>query len=262
MKFSKVHSILLIAALLLGGIVFSSILHPVSAQTAQPTSTTTPVSPSTPTDPQIQALQSTIATQQVQIDQLQRDHLQEVKDRQFDVRDLLWKWGIAVAVVTAVMSILTWVGRNSLQNLQKDWEYRSEKILNRAIYKLDLSNLRIYLPVDENSKDIRRLLLQRKFENIQLYGDFNEFKNGILIVSLKGKDETQQTEILDNFKSFIDTQKPSPANAGFIVYCPDGIKVPPKIMGCHENLVTANYLSTVISSIFTVGRGIEIVPSK
>jgi hypothetical protein len=209
-------------------------------------------------NPTIAVLENTIATQQIQINQLNTRLTDEERERKYYDRDIFWKWGISAALATAVISILTWVGRKSLQDLQNDWQRDSQKILDKAIYKLDLSNLPIYLPSGENLENIHRLLQLRKFEKVGFYKTLGEFEHGVLIVSLKGKDDKQQAEILDKFKDFIDSQNPSAANTGFIIYAPAGIRVPPEIMECHDNLVTANYPATVVSSIFTVGRGIEI----
>jgi len=247
MKLSKFRSTFFIATLLLGGIAFTLAGQSVSAQGVSPTAT--------PTVNIVPTLQSVIATQQADIDKL----VDEERDRKYYDRDIQWKWGILAAVGAAVTWILTWVGKNSLQSLQLGWEQRSQKILDKAIYKLDLGNLPIYLPAGEKLENIHNFLQRRKFEALKFYNHFDEFERGILIVSLKGKDENQQAEILGKFKDFIETKNPGMSDSGFIIYAPGRIRVPDDIMECHDNLVTANYPATVVSSIFSVGRGIEIV---
>jgi len=262
MKMSKVHTILVILMLLFGGVLFSSVLNPVSAQTAQPTDTPTP-------NPTIVALENIIATQQILLEAQSRTISNTADDLSRAEKDWQWKWGIAGLVLGALGSILASIGVSSvtdfkkkISELEKEWDKRSALALNYAVYKLDMSNIPILLPADENVGSIRRLLQQRKFEKIKYYKNYNELEGGVLVVSLKGKNEEEQKKTLDKFKDFIETQLPSAITTGFIIYSPDRITVPTEIMNCHDNLVTANYPATVISSIFTVGRGIDIPNPK
>lgn len=264
MKFAKVHSALLIAALLLGGVIFSSVLQPVSAQTVQPTAT--PIAVSTPVDPAVSALQSTVATQQVQIDQLQRDLAQETRNREFDVRDLVWKWGIAAAIATAVIGILTWIGKYSLSDLQNKWQRESQRTLDQAIFKMDPSNLPIYLPSGEKLEELHNVLQKRRFGKVSFYDKLSEFTvidcQGVIIISLKDKNDSEQKTILGNLKDFIQQQKPVSSKTGFIIFAPGDITVPKDVTGSYDNLVTANYPATVVNMVFAVGRGLDIVPNK
>jgi hypothetical protein len=269
MKISKANTILIIVTLLFGGVLFSSVSSPVFAQTAIPSSTPTP-------NPTISALEDVIATQQVQISTLEREQLWEAKERDIGFRDINSQWKAWLAFVGIAGSVLAIIGIKSVRDLwdtikkakkdwqeninglEKEWEKRSEIALDRAVYKLDMANIPILLPVDENIGSIHNLLQQRKFEKVVYYKNFTDLKDGILVVSLKGKNEDEQKKILDHFKEFIKLCNPSAVNTGFIIYSPDGIKVPSDVLMCHDNLVAANFPSTVVSSIFTVGRGIDI----
>jgi len=273
MKMSKVHTILVITMLLLGGVVFSSAASPVSAQTTPSTDTPTP-------NPTVMALENRVATQEAKIDSLEREQIFEARERDIGFRDINSKWQSWLTFFGIAGGILALVGiksardlwnaiqkaeqdwKNNVEKLEKEWEKRSEVALDSAVYKLDMANIPIFLPADENVGSVHRLLQQRKFDNIRYYKEYNEFESGVLVVSLKGKDEEAQKETLGKFKEYIETQKPSAIATGFIVYSPDGIKVPANVQNCHDNLVAANFPSTVVSSIFTVGRGIEIAPPK
>ncbi len=273
MKVSKVHTILIIAMLLFGGVVFSSVSSPASAQSATPTTTPT-------INPTISALEAVVATQQIKIATLEREQLWEAKERDIGFRDINSQWKSWLAFFGIAGSVLAIVGiksvrdlwdtikkakkdwQDNLKGLEKEWEKRSEIALDRAVYKLDMANIPILLPADENVGSIHRLLHQRKFENVVYYKDFTEFEDGILVISLKGKNEDEQKKTLDQFIEFIKLRKPSAVNTGFIIYSPDGIKVPSDVLIRHDNLVTANFPSTVVSSIFTVGRGIDIAIPK
>jgi hypothetical protein len=251
-------------------ILFSTVTFSVGAQ-GNPTATPQPT-----VNPTIAALENVIATQRVKIDTLERELGFEAKEREIGLRDINSQWKIAVAIVGIAGVILAVFGFRSLRdvwnaiekarndwkenvrNLETEWEQRSKAALDIAVYKLDLGKLPIYLPLDEDVSRIHRLLKLRKFEKVIYYKKFEEFTHGILIVSLKGKDERQQGETFTAFKKFMEARNPSAEESGFILYCPDRITAPPDVMSCHDNLVTANYPATVVSSIFTVGRGIEI----
>jgi len=257
MKISKVHTILVITMLLFGGVIFSSVLNPVSAQTAQPTETPNVV----PT------LQSVIATQQIQIEQLQRELAFETRNREYDVRDTRWIWGIAVAIVTAAISFLSWIGKKSLKDLQDTWDQKSQQLLDEAIFRLDPSNLPIYLPSGEGLEGLHDTLQKRRFGKVRFYSSLiNELNKdncqGVIVISLKDKDESDQSKILSDLTKFIETQLPDGSKTGFIIFAPGDIRVPPKITGGYDNLVTANFPATVVSMVFAVGRGLDIVPNK
>lgn len=270
MKLSGFRSVFFIAALIIGGLFVALANQPVSAQSAPPTPTPTPGIVST--------LQSVIATQQIRIEALEREQGFEAKEREIGFRDInsQWKSWFAIAGIAVFAAGIFGVkGMRDLwqaletanqqwaehiKSMKAEWEKRSQIALDQAIYRLDLANIPILLPVNENVGSIHRLLQQRKFEKIGYYKSFDELKVGILVVSLKGKNEEEIKKTLEQFKEFIELWRPNTANTGFIIYSPDGIKVPPDVLGCHDNLVTANFPSTVVSSIFTVGRGIEIIP--
>ena len=227
---------------------------------AQPSPPSTPI----PTEiPAVATLESKLATQQVDISSLQYNLSVEQRDREYYVRDLQWKWGIAAAIGTAVIALLTWTGLNELKKLQEKWQTKSEKILNKAIYKLDIAKLPIYLPANENLENVHQLLKRRKFEAVEFYEDgYEEIKQGVILLSLKDKDDQQQKALLAKYGEYLQGKKPDPAKIGFILYAPGGIRVPPQYMDCYENQVTANYLSTVVSNVFTIGRGIDITPPQ
>lgn len=270
MKIFRLPIVILSIVLLLGLVLLSRQITPVIAQ-GNPTETPTP-------NPTIVVLENNIATQQVKIDSLEREQAFEAREREIGLRDINSQWKSWLAIVGTAGAILAIFGIKSIRDLwntiakanqdwaenikklESEWEKQSQIALDQAVYKLDLAKLPILLPVNENVGAIHRLLQLRKFEKVVYYKNFSELDKGVLIVSLKDKNEEQRKEILGIFKDFIESREPSPSDTGFIIYSPDGIKVPPEVTGCHDNLVTANYPATVVSSIFTVGRGIELTP--
>lgn len=227
---------------------------PVRAQ-ANPTATPTP-------NPTIEALEDKLAKQQDEINAIKDQLTDEERDRKYYDRDLQWKWGISGAIATAVIGFLTWAGIKQFKDLQENWVRSSQKILDKAIYKLDLSKIPVYLPAGEKLEHIHRLLQMRKFEKVGFYNNFDEFSEGVLVVSLAGKEEAERSKILDEFKKFIKNTRPSIAKSGFIIFAPGGIRVPDEVTNCHDNLVTANYPATVVSMMFVVGRGMDITPPE
>jgi hypothetical protein len=246
----------MIILFLLAMILYIRPSSPVQAQS----NITATVSPTI--DPAIVVLENKLATQQVQIDDLTRNLTNETHDREYYDRDLQWRWGILAAIATAVISILTWLGVSNFKEIQTKWEIRSNKILDKAIYKIDLGKLPIFLPVGEKIENIYTLLQHRKFEKMIFYESLDECGSGIIVLSLRDKNIQEQTEILQKMETFIDTKHPSSSDTGIIIFAPGDIKVAPKYMNCFENLVTAKYPATVVSDIFVVGRGMDITPPE
>ena len=251
MKYSKVHYALLIATLLMGGVFFLSVLQPVSAQTVQPT----PVPNAT--DPAIPTLQAVVATQQVQINQLQRDLQYETQNRQFDTRDIKWTWGIAVLIATLVIGFLSWLGIQNFKDLQEQWNRKSQKLLDQALYKFDPSNLPIQLP--NSAVKIHRLLSLRQLGKIEFYDDYENLKDnklqGIIVISMLDKDQLADDEA--RYQKFIQSRKLDSSTTGIILYAGTN-KVSEDTQTAFDNMVTANYPATVVSNILVVGRGLKI----
>jgi len=212
-------------------------------------------------------LQASISTQQIQIEQHQRDLAFETRDREYDMRDIRWKWGIASTVVAAIFSILSWFGMKSSKDLQDVWKRKAQQMMDDATFKLDPSNLPIYLPSGEGLEGLHDTLQKRRFGKVSFYGNLiDEFNKGncqgVIVISLKDKKEKEQEKILSDFQSFIEQQLPDSSKTGFIIFAPGDIRVPPKVTGSYDNLVTANFPATVVSMVFAVGRGLDIVPNN
>ena len=240
---------------------------PNSAQ-AQGNETPTP-SP----NPTIIALENQIATQEAQIEELKDQITDEKGDREYFDRDIQWQFGIAGTISTAIIALLAFLGLSNIKDIRTkmgemtdswfekieiEWEKRSQVLLDEAIYKIDIGNLPIYLPANEGMEEMFTLLRRRNFNNITFYKELEEFSQGICLLSLEDKNETEQEEILNKFKSFIDEKKPSSIDIGFIIYAPRGVRVSDEVMGYYDNLVTANYPATVLSMIFVTARGLDI----
>lgn len=229
-------------------------------------------------NPTIVELENQIATQRAEIEDITDRLTDEERDRKYFDRDIQWQFAIAGVISSAIIALLAFAGFSNLKDLRTklkertdswfekidvEWEKRSQILLDKAIYKIDIGNLPIYLPTGEGlEKNIFRLLKQRSFDNIDFYEKLDDFSEGIFIISLAEKNEEERKEILDNFKSFIDTNEPSGKKVGFIIFAPGRIRVPDDVMGYYDNLVTANYPTTVLSMVFVIARGLDIQPPE
>jgi len=279
MKVSKVHTILVIAMLLFGGVVFSSVLSPVSAQTAQPTVTPTII---TPPDPVLSAIQTTLTAQQTQLDDLNHQVAWEKGERELLAKGMEWKWGLAGAVVGSIVTILSWLGinsitsaKNSMQKTEKDfakqvkeieekweshiakqegkWEVKSEKNLNKLLEKFDLTNLPIYIPKEQGNLR-RRLELSDLRHDEYTSLDKLPSTSGVIVVRI---DSIQDQEI---FRDFVKKNSPDPQKTAFVLFAnPNAVEA--ETFGCYDNLVAANFPPTVVSNILAIGRGLQIEES-
>lgn len=215
--------------------------------------------PPTPTpNPTFVSLENLIATQQIQLDTLNKKIEDETRDRIYFDRDIGWKWGISATVATIIISLLAFLGVKSLKDLQHLWGKQSQTILNKAIYKLDLENMPVYLPMDQNLENIHSYLQRRKFGKLGFYKKLEDVKKGVIIISIQGMDEQNQNLVYQKLIRYVKESKPDSTEIGIIIYSPGGLKIPNNIMECYENLVSANFLTTIASNIFVVARGIDL----
>lgn len=271
MKMSKVHTILVIAMLLSGGVVFSSVLNPVSAKTDPPTATPTP-------NPTITRLENIIATQQIQIQDQGRTINNIADDLSRAEKDWQWKWGIAGAIVGALGTILASLGISNLTDfkktlkdfdkkfteqldqlgtkwekhtavLEESWEKRSAENLNHLLERFDLRNLPIFIPKGSGNL-LRRLelsgLRHDEYESLASLPS----TNGVIVVKF-GNSEDQRS-----FREFVENTGLNPQKTAFVLFA-EPSSVEKDTIRCFENLVIANFPATVVSNILAIGRGLE-----
>jgi hypothetical protein len=273
MKISKVHTILLIAILLFGGVVFSSVLRPVSAQTAQPTDT--PSIP--PPNPTTSATQTTLTVQQTDLKNLEDQLAIETAYRELLAKEMEWNWGLGGAVIGSIITILSWMGINSITSAKKSmekaekdfakqvkeieekweshiarqedkWESQSKKNLNKLLEKYDLANLPIYIP--KETGDIRRRLELSGLGHKE-YQAFQDVVNLTGVIVVKFNDTMNQKA----FRDLMVLNRPNPQKTAIVIYSK---LVEDETRDCFENLVIGNFPATVVSNILAVGRGLEI----
>ena len=265
-------------AVLSGGFLFLAFTFLMAISTpasAQGNPTATAIDPTV--NPTIVAFESVIATQQVQIDELKRNQSYEIRDREYEIRDLKWKWGIAAALGGAAILIASWFGisglkdlrtkleetkanwKSNVERLEKEWERNSQRLLDKAIYRLDPGNLPIKLPA--GATPLHQLLTRREIGKIEFYNSLDDLTHedlgGVIVVSMTEKEQLATME--DKFRQFVQRTKPDPALTGIVLYTGPN-RVSDETTMLFDNLVTANYPGTVVSNIFVVGRALKIEP--
>ena len=226
-------------------IVAPSLTVETSTNTPTPQSTSTPVS---------QEITNILSTQQIQIDELQRNLSYESKERDLFMQDINNKFNIYIGVFTIIVGIFTFIGYESIKDFKKTWKNWTESELRKEVNKIDIDNLDIFLPEENCNENIERLLKTKRFKNIKKYYSFEEISQGILIVCIPEKDPQDEFTALENY---IIKKKPQSKYLGIIVYSPK-IQVPKDLLLSFDNIVAANFPATAVSNIFSVARGIEI----
>ena len=188
------------------------------------------------------------------------------------------------------------VGIKTYNDLEKLINEEVRRALDKALYHLDPTNLRIWIvsyekkvtfkgdsslddkgkpKLDENKRPIFETInsnvadeMKNVCERVQLTGLLN-FKNlsqpdhrcfdGVTVLPIF------DLEMEENFRDFLDRNKANldPRRAAFVLYTRDHFGSQTKTLAKYANLATANMLPTVTSMILTVGRGLsEALMSK
>lgn len=245
-----------------------------------------PVSLPTSTPNPIPTLQTMIATQQVQIDEQERQITYAHKDISRVAEDWQWKWGVVGMIVGAIGTILASAGFNSvtdmkkrltslekdfakqlkqtddkwekqLTELERNWEERSTHRMNYLLEKFDLRKLPIYIPNGEGRLKRRLELSGLTAEEYTELGLLT-VQEGVIVVKFSRPDD-KDSDPRDQFefRNFVEVAGLDPNKVAFVLFAePSSVK--PATINCFENLVIGNFPATVVSNILAVGRGLQI----
>lgn len=188
-------------------------------------------------------------------------------DQNFNLRALEWKLDqklIMLGGVAFLISLAAGVlGIKSYNDLDKVVQEKVGKEIDKALYQLDPTNLSIFVPELDISKDKKEMekvwdrLDLTGLKNLNWYRGFESGRvkrlfNGVTIVLVKSKeDEAKLTAFLQRHKKQLD-----PRRAAFILYA-KGYQVSEETLGVYANLVTANMPVTVANMVLVVGRGLR-----
>lgn len=229
-------------------IIFSVTANTAKAQTAVATPTLTLTPTETP-NPTVVSLQNIVATQQIEIQTLQRD-------LDYDVRDIRWWFSVAV-VVAAIIGIRGYAVFNDLDNIIRK---KIRVSINKHYYQLDITNLKIHVP-HILYRHVVDLLENQGLQNHPQYSQLDkQCFYGITIVSIN--DERDEKDFVNFIKRNYENLKPS--NAGFILYSPiynrtDGGRpyfLKQETIDSYSNIAVANTPWTLVMTITTIGRSV------
>lgn len=217
---------------------------------AQAQGTTPPVQVPTSTPDTIGTLQADNATQQVQIEKLQRE-------QEYQLRDMRWEVNQKLFIAAVIGIVATLLGIRELRIVIR-------KTLEKELYQLDPTMLTIRIRQREGMDAVYNRLDLSGLKNLKWYNDFGKAcLRGVTIVPIMNEEDE------DEFLKFIRNKKYefSPKQAAFILYTSD-YRVPKEkmqaLMQAYDNLTFANTPTTAASAVLVVGRGLlsDISPKE
>jgi hypothetical protein len=288
MKISKVHTILIIAILLFGGVLFSSVLNPVSAQTAQPTGTPTPNPTIVVLEERVEELEKDVALLNDRKD-IDRDTLQlQIKEQLLPITvGGIFFGGVGISTIIGL-----WMGyRNSTAKIQKRYEedvqktretYNTfaeiikqkveedtRKTLDRAFYNADPLYYPLYVPASGFDLEIKKLQ-KLGFKNLLKYGGLREgILNGVIIVRIPGENFRKQQDVdlaeaaLNAFEKFVNENKAYEKKIAFVLYITGGLlEKANEVTKKYDNIVIANMPVTVAGHVYALVRGLTAIENN
>ena len=265
MKISKVHTVFVIAMLLFGGVIFSSVLHPVSAQTAQPTVTPNPT---------ITVLEERITTLESDIKLLnERKDIESQKLQLQTEKQLLpiYVGGIILGTLGLSTAIGSWLAyKNFTEKTRKELEEKTRKTLDQAFYNADPLYYPLYVPNDGFEIEIKRL---RKlgFKDLRKYSGLNQgILNGVIVVRIPGENFRESREeqnyaesALNALQVFMTEHNASEKKAAFVLYITGGtLSKASELAAKYDNVVIANMPVTIAEHTYALVRGLTALENK
>ncbi len=212
-----------------------------------PTPTMTP-------DPTVEALQKIIATQQIDLDSLQRDLENSQKDLDDKLRDVQWDLDYKLAVAAVILAVTGFLGFRTYQNIDEKIRQRINATLEKELYQLDPTMLTINVREGTECDPVVKRLQMSGLKNIRRYADFSDktCRKGVTIVPITCQEDE------DEFAIFIENTALEPTRAAFVLYAPNRQHpVSDVTRDSYANLATANMPTTAASAVLVVGRGLR-----
>ena len=241
-------------------IFFTAILFSMTANIAKAQAIATPIFTPTPTqtpNPTVVSLQNVAATQQIEIQTLQRDIQSLQGDLRYEVRDIKW-WFIVAVVVAAIIGIR---GYNAINDIDNIIRRKIQVSINKNYYQLDIMNLKIHVP-DNLYAHIVELLDNQGLQNHTRYAQLDKrCYYGITIVSIN--DEKDEEDFVNFIKR--NNKQLKPSKAGFVLYLPIYYRagggrpyfIKQDTIDSFSNIAVANTPWMLLMTITTVGRSVS-----
>jgi|GEM_PF-3500959 len=267
MKISKVHTILVIAMLLFGGVVFSSVLNPVSAQTAPLTVTPTPNPTITVLEERVKALEADVKLLNERKD-LESETLKLQAEKQLLP---IYIGGIILGALGLSTAIGSWLAyKNFTEGTRKELEEKTRKTLDKAFYNADPLYYPVYVPDNGFETEIKRLK-KLGFKDLRRYGGLSPgILNGVIVVRVPGEnfrdnreEQTYAESALSALQDFITEHKADEKNAAFVLYITGGnLPKVSELAAKYDNVVIANMPVTIAEHVYALVRGLTALENK
>lgn len=247
---SILPKLLLGVILLLAFSFFATMPASVQAQSA-PTATPSP-------NPTIIALENQIATQQVQIEELQHLQKRKLEDLSFDVMNQLFEDKKQLYFVSALATFLgvlgSFFGIKTYNDINKKVQEKIKKSIDkeykRQIEEADIELIPIRIQKSELLSDVVKRLKLYGLQNLSFFSFYSgQLTRGIVIVVINS--EESEKEFQEFLKKY--DEKLNPQQTAFILYA-NNYRVSAETIGMYPNLTMANMPATVGIAVFNIGK--------
>jgi len=209
--------------------------------------------------PQVtQSLPDQLATQQAQIDNLERQVQNLDKDNQLLAREYqlqlnlkLWGLGLATLFTSSLAALLGWKSYSDIGILVRE---RIEQSFDKEILGFDPKSLKIRLRKGRGLERIESMLKLYQLSNIDWYTKLNKAcTDGVFLVPMENKtDEEEFAKFIDDYNDEI-----TPNKSAYVVYALKGFRVENAMLLEHECITLANLPVTAANAVLIVGRALR-----
>jgi hypothetical protein len=253
--------------LLFGGVVFSSVLNPVFAQTAQPTETPMPNPTIMALEAKINALESQVETLNARKDVDKQSLENQVQKELIPI--YIWFSLLSLVGVTSITSAAIWIN-NFIKNTKKQVEDETRKKLDQAFYNADPLHFPLYVP-DQNFALETERLKKLGFKDVRGYKGLREgILDGVIVVRIPGENFKDNKEdmahadaAIGSLEDFIQDHKADKKRTAFVLYVTGGqLQSASKLAALYGNVVIANMPVTIAEHVYAMVRGLTTVENK
>jgi len=223
----------------------------VQAQTPAAITDTPTIIPTITPNPTVVVLQNVIATQQVDIQALQRD-------LKYEIRDMRWWFLVAGVIIT----IIGFFGYQTYKSIDEQIRIRIRRIISKYLYQLDLTNLEVFVSkrLSEGDYEIHNLSGILKAQGIEInWFDAKPTKKSLQSITILPIENTEDEKA---FVKYIENNKQqlNPQKAGFILYASTGHRLNSETLNVYPTIVIANTAWNLASILMVMGRTLTPPP--
>lgn len=259
MALSKIRSIVLIAALMIGGAVLARASQTVSAQTVQPTATPNPT---------ITVLEKRVGDLETEVKILKAQKEVDKQGLQLEIQKQLWPiyvGGLILGALGLSTAFSLWTAyKNFTEKTKKQLEEDTRKTLDQAFYNADPLYYPLYIPLNGFEVETKRLE-KLGFKDLRKYGGLREgILNGVIVVHIPGEnfrdnreDQDHAETALKAFEEFVLQNKAHEKKVAFVLYITGGnLPMASELATRYDNIVIANMPVTIAEHVYALVRGL------